>query len=351
MYINPDIAGTERVFPMQGRSEYLRFDMNENPEGLPTEFVDSVLAEITPEFLATYPEPDDFVGSYARFVGVPVDNIIATNGSDMAIRYLLETFCEKGHEVVTVSPTFEMYWVNCNILGLTHVPVLYQDDLTINADDIVSAISDRTDAVVLLNPNNPVGNVYAEEEVLAVIDKAEECGALVIIDEAYHYFYDKTFLHLAMERENVALLRTFSKLFSLAACRLGVVVASKRIIDCLKRVKLTFDVNSIALLFGKRIVQNPDLVDRLIAVEREGRDFLIQALEERGYEVRDCRGNFVFVKTKRIPAEVALELEQEKRVLVKYWSGGLLSPYLRISTGSRSAMERLIPALLEIDAR
>ena len=131
-YVNEHIKNTERVFPGQGRYGYLRYDMNENPEGLPKDFVDSVLKEITPEFLTIYPEPDKFLNKYADFIGAKYENVLTTNGSDMAIRYLLETFGEKGKEVVTVSPSFEMYWVNCSILGLKHVPVEYKPDLTID---------------------------------------------------------------------------------------------------------------------------------------------------------------------------------------------------------------------------
>ena len=123
VYVDAFVKNTVRIFPPQGRYGKFRYDMNENPEGLPKEFVDSVLKEITPEFLAIYPEPDRFLRKYAKFVGVKFENLMCTNGSDMAIRYLLETFGEVGKEVVTVSPSFEMYWVNCNILGYKHVPV------------------------------------------------------------------------------------------------------------------------------------------------------------------------------------------------------------------------------------
>lgn len=167
-YINPYVKGTVRVFPPQGRYGKFRYDMNENPEGLPKEFVDSVLKEITPEFLAIYPEPDRFLRKYAGFVGVKIENLMCTNGSDMAIRYLLETFGEVGKDVVTVAPSFEMYWVNCSILGYKHVPVAYEQDLTIKIDKIVAAITSDTRVVVLLNPNNPVGNVYTDEEFEAV---------------------------------------------------------------------------------------------------------------------------------------------------------------------------------------
>ena len=88
-YVDEHIKNTVRVFPEQGRYGYHRYDMNENPEGLPKEFVDEVLKEITPEFLAIYPEPDRFLHKYADFIGAAYENVLTTNGSDMAIRYLL----------------------------------------------------------------------------------------------------------------------------------------------------------------------------------------------------------------------------------------------------------------------
>ena len=255
-YVNENIKNTVRVFPRQKRYNCLRYDMNENPEGLPKDFVDSVLKEITPEFLAIYPEPDKFLNKYANFIGAQYENVVATNGSDMAIRYILETFGETGKSVVTVSPSFEMYWVNCNILGLKHKPVAYNDDLTINIENIINAIDLDTRVVVLLNPNNPVGNVYTEEEFRLVLKRTQEVGAILVVDEAYHYFYKNTFIDYALKEPNVIVLRTFSKMFSIAACRLGVAISNPQIIDYIKRGKLTFDVNSIALLFGERINSN-----------------------------------------------------------------------------------------------
>ena len=191
-YINPDIANTSRVFPMQGRAEFHRYDANENPEGLPLEFVEAVKKEITPDYLAMYPEPERFIGKYAKYLGVEKENVYCTNGSDHGIRVLLETFGEPGKEVVTVSPTFEIYWVCCNLLGLKHKPVQYNADYTIRIESILDAMTSDTRIVVLLNPNSPIGNLYSEGEVQKVIDKAKQIGAVVILDEAYHYFYDKT---------------------------------------------------------------------------------------------------------------------------------------------------------------
>ena len=349
-YVNPHIRDTERIFPMQERYEYLRYDMNENPEGLPAEFVSSVLKEVTPEFLSIYPEPDRFLKKYADFIGVGFENVMATNGSDMAIRYLLETFGEPGKEVVTVSPSFEMYWVNCSLLGLKHVPVPYLEDLTISIDEIVSAISGDTRIVVLLNPNNPVGNVYTEDELQKVIRRTREVGAVLIIDEAYHYFYEKTFLRYAMENDNVIILRTFSKLMSLAALRIGVIISSPLIIKYAQKARLTFDVNALALLFAERLLERPDLIQLLIDTENEGKAFILSALREHGYWVRDCRGNFIFVKPVHDAKTVADRLQTEKKVLVHAYGNPLLKDYLRVSVGSVEAMKRFLDTFLSVDA-
>lgn len=348
-YVNPNVRDTLRIFPEQGRYDYLRYDMNENPEGLPKEFVDSVLAEITPEFLSVYPEPDRFLRKYADFVGVNYENVLTTNGSDMGIRYLLETFGQPGKKVVTVSPSFEMYRINCYLLGLVHVPVSYHEDLTISVEEILSAMDDDTRIVVLLNPNNPVGNVYTEEELQQIIARAKEVGAIVIVDEAYHYFYDKTFLPYALKEENVIILRTFSKLMSLAACRLGVIISNPTLIHYVKDLRVTFEANSVALLFAERLLDHPEIVEALIRTEREGRAYALETLRSKGYRCKDCTGNFIFVEPNHDPEEVARRLKEEKKVLVHTFGNPLLKNKLRISTGSREAMERFLDAFLEVD--
>lgn len=348
-YVNPNVASTERVFPMQGRREYGRYDMNENPAGLPGEFVESVLSEVTPDFLATYPEPAAFESSFASFVGVEPANVMATNGSDMAIRYLLETFGEPGKDVVTADPTFEMYRINCSLLGLNHVAVPYENDLSFDIGKMLDAITESTRIVALLNPNNPVGNVYTEEEVQSVIDRCGEVGAIVIIDEAYHYFCPTTFLPLAMGAENVVVLRTFSKLFSIAACRIGVIVGREGIVSQVRKSKLTFDVNSVALLFAERLLDRPEILEHLIEAQAEGKSYAISELEKRGYDCLDCAGNFFFIRTRSDARLVAERLREEKKILVHGYDRPPLAGMLRVSTGDRRSMEPFLDAFLAVD--
>ncbi len=350
-YINENIKNTVRVFPEQGRYNYKRYDMNENPEGLPKEFVQEVLSEITPEYLAIYPEPDKFVKKYAKFVNVNPENILTTNGSDMAIRYILETFGEPGKEVLTVSPSFEMYWVNCCILGLKHKAISYEPDFTIDVAKIIDAIGKDTRIVVLLNPNNPMGDIYERDEAEKIIKKAQEVGAMVIVDEAYHYFCKSSFIDLIDKYDNIVLLRTFSKMLSLAACRLGVVISQPENINYIRNGRLTFDVNSIALLFAEKLIERPEVIQQLITSADEGKEYFYQELDANGYEYIKCMGNFVLIKTKCFSKDVVSDLKNRENILVHGYGNNLLSEYIRVSTGSREAMKIFMEAFLRVDKK
>ena len=348
-YVNNSIQNTPRIFPKQGRGSFHRYDANENPEGLPKEFVDSVLEELTPEYLAMYPEPERFIGKYADYLGVGKENVYCTNGSDHGIRVLLEIFGEPCKEVVTVSPTFEIYWVCCSLLGLKHKPVPYKADFTIDVSSILHAITTDTRVVVLLNPNSPIGNLYTDEEVQMIVDKAKQLGAIVILDEAYHYFYDKTFLHFAMENDNVVLLRTFSKLMSIAGLRVGMVVGHKDLIRWIRNSRLAYEMNSVGLLFAERILEHPDMIESLIVQEKEGKAYFVGELRKNDYWFMDCHGNYVLVKPKHDAHEVARRLEAEKKTLVHPYGNVLMKDMLRVTVGSRRAMEFFVKVFFEID--
>jgi histidinol-phosphate aminotransferase len=169
------------------------------------------------------------------------------------------------------------------------------------------------------------------------------------VDEAYHYFYENTFLKYALEEENVVVLRTFSKLFSIAACRLGVIISNPQIVHYVKNAKLTFDANSIALLFAERIIEHPEIVEELIRTEKEGKAYTLSSLREHGYECRECKGNFLFVKPRHNAKEIATRLEVEKKVLVHPYGNELLKDYIRVSVGSVDAMKIFLDAFYEVD--
>ena len=133
------------------------------------------------------------------------------------------------------------------------------------------------------------------------------------------------------------------------AVRLGVIISNPQLIHYVKNLRVTFEANSIALLFAERLLDNPQVIDHLIATEREGRKHTLEVLSSKGYWTKDCLGNFIFVETKRDPYEVARRLKEEKQVLVHTFGHPLLKNYLRISIGSKAAMDIFLEAFLEVD--
>ena len=347
-YVNPNVRDTMRIFPPQGRLGYMRLDMNENPEGLPEEVVSRIRDSITPEFLATYPEPGVFLDKYAAFLGVNPNQLCATNGSDNAIRYIMQTFAEPGKKVLTVTPTVEMYKVNCWLLGLVHTTLGYGEDGTVDVDALVEAIDDDTDIVALVNPNNPMGDTYTEDSARRVLEKANEHNCIVVIDEAYHYFTSKTLIKLIDEYENLILLRTFSKCFSLAGVRLGVAIGNSDTIRYIHNLRVTFEVNTFALKCGEIVLDTPGLIESLAEKQIEGREYIVNRLSESGYTVMPSETNFVSFKPKTSCEAVEKALYQ-KKILVKTFGSGPLKGWIRINTGSVPVMEKFAAALLEVD--
>ncbi len=347
-YVNENIRDLYRVKFHDERAGVLRLDMNENPEGLPRQFFDSVMAKITPEYIATYPEKDRLVGLLAEHNGLMRENISVTAGSDEAMRLVFQCFGEQGKKLLTVTPTFEMYDVYAKMFGMKHETIEYKADFTVDITDILQAVDEETGIVILLNPNSPIGSTYDEAAVRKVVEQAASAGAIVMVDEAYHYFYEPTFMPLMKEYDNLLVLRTFSKLFSMAGLRIGYVAGNAALIEFIEKAESTFNVNNIAILFAEEVIRNRGLTADLINTEREGRQWLAARLQEAGYKTLAREGNYVLFLPRKDSQVVVKELK-EKGVWVRDYGRGILKGWIRVSTGARSCMERFWEALQEVE--
>ncbi|WP_217596226.1 histidinol-phosphate transaminase [Cohnella sp. GbtcB17] len=348
MYVNEYIKDLYRVKFHEDRGNVLRLDMNESPEGLPLDFVEDVKRQITPEFLATYPQKDRLVRKVSEHIGLQSDQITITNGSDEAMRLAFQCFGEHGKKVITVTPTFEMYGVYAAMFGMEHVTVAYNVDFTIPVEQLLSEINEATGIVVILNPNSPIGMTYTESEARAIIEKAGTVGALVVIDEAYHYFYGYTFMPLIEQYNNVIMLRTFSKLCAIAGLRVGYAAGNAQLIDYMEKAESTFNVSNVGLLFAEEILKRPDLMEAQREAEAEGRIWLSEQLRKAGYHVLALEGNFILFKPRGIARDVVAALK-EKGVWIRDYSSGILAGYLRISTGHVDSMRTFWDAFTAVE--
>jgi len=349
IYVNERIKNTYRVPQPEGRAKFIRLDQNENSDGLPKWLFDSVMEKVTPEFLAIYPEETIPTTKYAELVGLKKENVTFTAGSTVGMGYVIKVFGEPGKDILTVTPSFAMYEVYAGMIGMNVINVKYEDDFSFNVENILNNINENTGIVVLVNPNMPVGNVYAKQDITAIVEKARENGAIVIIDEAYHYFYNNPSINFINEYDNVFIVRTFSKMLSMPALRLGVVMSNAENIKCINNYKPHYTVNSIALLFAEAIVDNHDrLIDELLTAYTEGKDYVLKALADNEYEIIPSEGCYVCIKPKHKTSRELTDIMEEKGILILCGKGGLTG-WLRLTIAHKKYMEIFMDALLEID--
>lgn len=348
MYINPYLEKIQRIKDHEDRAEFLCLDMNENPEGLPTDFVEEVTKKIDARLIASYPRKDALQELIACQENVDFNNVSITNGSDEAIKLIYETFTHKGASVVMVSPTFEMYRVYAEMFGLAIKQISYTKDFMVSTEQIAKEIDDDTDIVVLLNPNSPIGGTYSDDELERIILKAREHNALVCIDEAYYPFGVETKVDFIKKYNNVVVLRTFSKLYSMAGLRVGYAVGSKRIIKYMENAEGSYNVNVIGLLFAEELLKRPFMMKRLLETEEEGKAYLAAKLKEYNYEYMGQYGNYVLIKPNREPKEIAALLRKEK-VLIKTYGNELLKDWIRVTTANIESMKIFFDAFIRID--
>ena len=349
-YIDSKVENLYRIFDQNERKDFLRLDLNENPGGLPEEFVKKVLDGVTPQLVAQYPETKHFSEVLAKHLGTDISHLCLVNGSAEGIRYIIQAFTSPNGRIVGVVPSYFMFQVYSEMYGRNFVKVPYNEDLTMDVNNIIAQMTDDTQLLILLNPNNPMGNVYTDEEFEKILKVAQEKQINVLVDEAYHYFYPKTFIKYALEGEHVFITRTFSKLFSMAGCRLGYVVGWPEGVKMVQKMCTPHNTNAFAMRFAEAILETPGMLDQLIANFTTGRKYLVDWLDAHGYAHKGEAGNFIFIKPKTDAQKIVDRMKSEKKILIKtYPNVGEFGDCLRVSIGEKKYMEQFVKALSEID--
>lgn len=349
-YLDPKIKDLFRIFDQNARKDYLRLDLNENPGGLSQEFINSVLSKVDARFVSQYPETLQFTETLAEYLGTDISHLCLVNGSSEGIRYVIQAFTSTNGRIVGVVPSYFMFQVYSEMYGRNFVKVPYNEDLTMDVNNIIEAITEDTQLLILLNPNNPMGNVYTDDEFEKIIKAANEKQVTVLVDEAYHYFYPKTFIDYALNKEHIFVTRTFSKLFSMAGCRLGYVAGWPEGIKMVQKLCTPHNTNAFAMLFAEEIITHPEVLQSLIDKFNEGRNWLIETMDANGYAHKGEAGNFIFIKTKTDAEKIVSRMKAEKKILIKsYPNVGNFGTCLRVSIGEKKFMEQFWNALVELD--
>jgi len=334
----------------KSRKGFLCLDMNEGVPGLPEDFVRDILSGIGSDFLSTYPEYKVLREKIALNNGLKIENITLSNGSNGAIKHIFDAYISPGDKVLIAEPTFAMYRVYCDMFNANVVSLSYNPDLSFPLDGFLGKLSTDVKLAVVVNPNNPTGSALDRKSLLAIIRKAHDTKTLIIVDEAYFYFYPESIINEINSFDNLIILRTFSKLCGMAAARLGYAASCPGIAEDLKKVKSTYDVNALAVFFAERLLEKPEIIKRLAQTQEEGKKYLISKLLESKIEHKAGSANFILIKCEGRVKKIQNELAERGILVAAGFKQPFLKDYIRVTTGDRTIMKKFWKAYTDIKA-
>ena len=282
----------------------------------------------------------------ARTFKCDFNKIICGSGSDEIIQMICQLFLEKNDEVVLPKYSFLMYRIYAKIVG-AKIIFSKEKNFQISVEDIISKISKKTKIVFLANPNNPTGTYLNIDELKNLRKKLNKRILLVIDDAYFEYMIQKDYvsgLKLFKNKNNVFILRTFSKVYGLASLRVGWGYGPKKIIDELYKIKPPFNVNKIAQLSAIESLKDRAFIKKSVKHNLNWSIKIKKFLENKNINTNKISANFFllnFDNCKRSAKYVAKKLEK-KRIILRSMENYKMKNKLRMTIGSSIENRRFI---------
>ena len=334
----------------------VRLDANEAPELLSDAAKRRLAQAAAGVTWERYPDAtaSELRQALAGYCGVSAEEIIVGDGSDEIITMLLSTLSRPrdradGALIMTTTPTFVMYRMSARVRGQRVLEVPLDASWDIAQDSMLRGLEMSPPNIIFLaTPNNPTGNLLNRERLERLIQAAPQ--SLVVIDEAYIPYSDGDQLELYRRYENVAVMRTLSKI-GFAALRVGWLIARPALIREIDKVRLPYNMNSVAQVLGTLAVTElePEIRSIVATVVAE-RTRVSRALAELpGIVVTPSQANFLWFRSER-PASELFQGLCERGVLVRsfHQRGGRLAHQLRVTIGTAAENDRFLGSLREL---
>ncbi len=323
-------------------TDIIKLNTNENPYP-PSPKATEAIKNISPAELRRYPQPmaDSFRETAGKILGVQPKNIICVNGGDELLNIAIRAFCDEKRAVAYPAPTYSLYPVLAQMANCPAVEIPFDKEFNLPA----KLASSGAALTVVCNPNAPSGTFIPKEELSQL---AEEIKGILLIDEAYVDFAEDNCLELVKKFDNVIILRTMSKGYSLAGLRFGFGIANEEIINGLMKLKDSYNVDAVAIAAATAAIQDQQYFKNNIQKIKIERKFMTERLTELGFEVPASQANFVLAKPSKARAIDIYEKLKDRNIYVRYWAYPDIKDKLRITVGTGEQNEKLIDALKEI---
>lgn len=332
-------------------AEIVKVASNENELG-PSPLAIEAMQEAIPE-MHRYPDGGAFYlkRKLADRLDVAPENLLFGCGSNELIVFLCHVFLREGTNLIMGAEAFAVYFLAAAMYQGEVVRVPMPEHVH-DLEAMLAAITPETRLVAICNPNNPTGTMVSPEAIDAFIEKLPD-HVVAIIDEAYlevmpEHMKPDVLKHIRAGRDNVIVLRTFSKGYGLAGLRIGYAIAHPELIGLLNKVRQPFNANAMSQAAAMAALDDVTHIVETREMVARGMEFFARKLPKLGIEVVPSGANFVMAKTGN-GREVFLEL-QKRKVIVRPMDPYGLPEHIRITIGTPEQNQTVLDALTEVMA-
>jgi histidinol-phosphate aminotransferase len=332
------------------RAEYARLMGNELPYGISPQARQAIIDELDNAHL--YPDSSyyELKQALSSYTGFPDTHIVVGNGSTQFIDAFYHGFLNPGDAVLFAPPDYGPYRIRLDIFGgATQLAPRSPPDYAWSVDHLLESVTPKTKEIIIVSPNNPVGNCISESELRRLL----ELDLLIVVDEAYYEFADTTHAPLINEFSNLIITRTMAKAFGFAGLRLGYALTTPNLAAYLTKVMHHFPVNRITAKAAIAALEDAAYLEFVKREIKAGREYLGDALNTLpNVRTYPSHTNFVLAKFTAPDAnsyDVAQRLIEEG-IIVRDYTGkaGLDGQYIRITVGTQEQNEACVAAIRKI---
>lgn len=347
--LNPDLVRPHALNSVPRDPRAIWLDKNENLDPELLALTHKLLGQISPAALSNYPEAGQLYRRLGQWLGVDPQCLLLTPGSDGAIRLAFEAFVETGDSVLHTHPTFAMYPVYCQMFGAKAHAIAYLDGADgpqLDVQALFAAIRrERPKLVCLPNPDSPTGTVQSPQVLAELLHECELAGSVLLIDEAYHPFYDWTAVPWVAQSPNLVVVRTFAKAWGVAGLRIGYLVAQPQTAAMLHKLRPMYEVSTLATEFMERMLDHVPAMQQSVERTLHGKAEFAQRLERLGLRVLRTHGNFLHVHF----GDHAKQLHEALRGHVLYRESFSVPGLIGFSRFSMAPLTVLAPVIERIE--
>ena len=303
----------ERRIDYTDKSEYdFILNQSERSQPIPQSYYTKFIRSLTHEDFAYYPNTKNFKEKICNFYDVKPENLFLSDGSDIGIKSIFETFTTCGN-IVTSEPSFPMYQVYASLYNCQYKGIHYNLDLLeLSIDKMLEFVDEDTELIVLANPNSPIGDYKTIDEIKPLLDT----GIPVLIDEAYIEFSEnESFIKYIDDYPNLIITRTFSKGFGAAGCRVGMTFSNPHYIENISKFRQMYEITGVSMKYCEFLLDNYHIVERYINDVIKERKKVLTLM--KNFNILDSEANWIHFNTHDDNLKTKQILDKHK-VLVKY---------------------------------